>query len=101
MASDNANTIQWQTRDSLPNAPESDSDAVVGCPMPLGFPLHGFREHTCHKGAGPKFTILNSLFTIQKGRHVLPCVRHYFFFMTKVISRTSSATRSDTYWVAS
>ena len=74
MASDNANTIQWQTRDSLPNAPESDSDAVVGCPMPLGFPLHGFREHTCHKGAGPKFTILNSLFTIQKGRHILPCV---------------------------
>jgi hypothetical protein len=49
MASDNANTIQWQTPDSLPNTHASDSDAVVGCPMPLGFPLHGFREHARHK----------------------------------------------------
>jgi len=49
MASENATTTQWQTPDSLPNAPASDSDAVVGCPMPLGFPLHGFREHAGHK----------------------------------------------------
>jgi hypothetical protein len=51
MASENATTTQWQTPDSLPNAPASDSDAVVGCPMPLGFPLHGFREHARHKDA--------------------------------------------------
>jgi hypothetical protein len=52
MASDNANTIQWQTQDGLPNTPESDSDAVVGCQMSLDFPLHGFREHAGHKERG-------------------------------------------------
>ena len=36
------------------DAPASGSDAVVGCPMPLGFPLHGNREHVYHKDAPGK-----------------------------------------------
>ena len=41
------------------DAPASDSDADVGCPMPLGFPLHGNCEQASHKARGgtPRSTL--------------------------------------------